>query len=365
MQPAPSVRLAGILILAVLTLNCTSTTVSAYDRPEAIGPDIQKAPPGYETIRIVVMPFRNSASITNFSIIPDGDYSSTAVTTGSQNRTTGNPGNAYANTGTEANNQNDFGSHLANESDSDRRPGKKKPNADRTNEQNADADTSTSSPPDQVDAGGVAREVTETALFQTDRYEIVPLFTFQDAKRKLMADGMDEANATLKAARELNVEYLVYGDLTEFEIRNEKSYWKVPLWAIILVGSFFIQDDDLRAFIWYAMLRAATTIPLNSSFWRAGVGWEDQELIVDIGLDMRMVNTGSGGVIFSDTSSVERTETVRNLDLLVWSSDHSIKITRSSAGRQIRFAATDLINRLSRFVDERITATPVAPSTNP
>lgn len=226
-------------------------------------------------------------------------------------------------------------------------------NASATDQKTPESSAIRQSAASQADLAKVAREVTETALFQSGRFEIVPLFQFQAARTKHLEAGRSEAEATRLAAKELNIDYLFYGDLTNFEIKTATSYWKVPFWAILLVGSFFIDDDRTRFLVWEAMLRAATIVPLESALWKAGVGQQDIDLDLSLSLDLRMVDAREMLVVFSDSRTIIRTENASNLELVVWQSDNKVRIKSSNAGKQIRFAAYAVTRVLRDFIDQK------------
>lgn len=356
-----SVALALALAVSVRCVSTGETRVETLAAPD--GSELNVTPPaGLAPLRVVLLEVRNSAAPGEFQVIPDGDYSGNILNRAAAAPGPKNPASPGASVGTTtpapgppARTTN--GVNYGNEPPP--APGQSLYPPANSSAPGGAAETSetteaggTPAPP-AVDPGAVAREVTETALFQSRRFEVVPDRLFIAEMTRLKNGGADDANAVLGAARNLNVSYILYGDLTNFEIRQERGYWKVPLWVILLVGSFFIKNDDLREAIWYAMLRAATIIPLNSPVWGYGIEWEDMELVVDIEFDLRMTDAANGSVVYTGARSVARTETVRNLNLLVWSTDNSIKIPRSSAGRQMRFAAVELVNDLSAFVDRR------------
>lgn len=363
-----SVALALALVFYVRCVSTGETRVEALAPIE--GSELNVSPPaGFTPLRVVLLEVRNSAAPGEFQVIPDGDYSGNILNRAASAAGPKTPASTGAGVGAGASPapgpaaRTSDGVRYGNEPPP--APGQSlyppantaAPAADAANPTApaaTDGAESTGVPaPPAVDPGAVAREVTETALFQSRRFEVVPDRLFAAEMTRLKNGGADDVSALLGAARNLNVSYILYGDLTNFEIRQERGYWKVPLWVILLVGSFFIKNDDVREAIWYAMLRAATIIPLNSPVWGYGIEWEDMELVVDIELDLRMTDAQSGSVVYTGARSVARTESVRNLNLLVWSTDNSVKIPRSSAGRQMRFAAVELVNDLSGFVDRR------------
>lgn len=361
-----SVALALALVFYGRCVSAGETRVEALAPPD--GSELNVSPPaGYAPLRVVLLEVRNSAAPGEFQVIPDGDYSGNILNRAASAAGPKNPASSGASVGATSRPAPGSSARTSDGvsygSEPPPAPGQSLYPPANSAPSNADDSSAVANagdgaagaapPPPVVDPGAVAREVTETALFQSRRFEVVPDRLFIAEMARLKNGGADEAGALLGAARNLNVSYILYGDLTNFEIRQERGYWKVPLWVILLVGSFFIKNDDVREAIWYAMLRAATVIPLNSPVWGYGIEWEDMELVVDIEFDLRMTDAMNGSVVYTGARSVARTETVRNLNLLVWSTDNSLKIPRSSAGRQMRFAAVELVNDLSAFVDRR------------
>ncbi len=310
----PVLRRSVALLLTAITL-CSSVPTITYEELERQVAEQPPPPEQYRKPRVVVVRFQNSAEMKSFTILPDGDYSGLVI---NRSKIEGAPAPPPAITPTDP-------------------AGAEKP------EQPA---------AESIDAGQVLRETLETELFQSNRFEVVSFFEFQNAMRAEEAAGADPALAALNAARKLGADYVLLGDLTNFEIRNERSYWKVPLWAIILVGSFFIRNDDLRNMVWHAMLRAAIYVPLSSPIWGYGVEWENLELIVDLDVDFRAVNPRTGAIEFTESLGIDRKDRVRNLNLMIWASDNSVRITRSNAGRQMRFATRELSLRLARFAEQ-------------
>lgn len=339
--------IALLLIVAysgLLGTRCASSQEAPqYDQLKPIGEELPPAPPGFVPIRIVLLNFRNSANVTRFDVIPDGDYSEYIANAApiAIPGATDDSDEFIDSTAESESDDSETESRLPAPIDSDER-----------NEPVASDATGESVPdPDTVDSGAVAREITETTLFQSGRFEIIPEFQFRAKMNAARASGLDEAAAITSAAEALDVSYIVYGALTDFEIRQQQDYWKLPLWAIILAASFFIQDDDLRVFVWYTMVRIALVAPINSPVWDYGIQWNDLDINIDVAMNLRLVDARSGSVIYSDSESVTRVENVRNLNLMVWSSNRRIKITQSNAGRQIRYVAQALVRDLTESAD--------------
>ncbi len=262
---------------------------------------------GFEKIKVVLLPFQNSARMGEFDIIPDGDYSSKVIRR-TQNTITSDT--------------------LVPLTLGDAPPQE----------------------PEGILPGDLYREIAETELFQSGRFEVIPYYKFAEERAKIDPEKKDPTSV-LKTAQSMGIQLLISGDCTDFEIKQSRSFWKIPLWAIILAASFAIDDRNLRAVIWEAMIRMLFVVPLNSPFWDEGIGWEDTDLDVLVSLNMR-ASGPSGSIRFSDESAVKRTESVRNLDLLVWKESRKVRIQKASAGRQIRFATSDLVRKISREADQ-------------
>ena len=114
-----------------------------------------------------------------------------------------------------------------------------------------------------------------------------------------------------------------------------------------------MKDRRNREAIWYAMLRAATFVPLNSALWRAGLGKEDLDLDVSITLDLRMIDAKSHLVLFADSKTTVRREKASNLELALWREKNTVRIKKSNAGKQIRFAAWAVIQGLVAYLDRQ------------
>jgi hypothetical protein len=305
---------AGLLATQCATFGGESQSTQ-YEGVEAAGPEIPPPPENFVPIRVVLLDFRNAANVSRFDVIPDGDYGE------------------YLASPPPTEQSDNAGDNLPPESE------------------NKNAGPQKTPEPETVDSGAIAREVTETTLFGSGRFEIVPEYLFRAQMRKAQAAGQDEASAIAATAEALDVRYVLYGTLTDFEITQKRDYWKLPLWAILLIASFFIQDDDLRTFVWYTMIRIALVVPLNSSFWDYGIQWDNLDLNVDVAMDLRLVDARTGSVVYSNSESVTRVENVRNLNLMVWASNRRIKITSSNAGRQIRYVARELVRDLALEID--------------
>jgi len=329
------VRLSSVLA-AVLLLSCASTAKQTYESLEA--PDRYGAlPAAYQKRRIVILPFTNSAQMGSFEIIPDGDYSDVmAEAQLEKERAAREKEASEAKEKEKQKIDTKDKAEPANESAPEPAPEAKTGQETRTPE---------SAVPPAILPGDLYREITETELFASGRFEIIPYHVFLEERKRIDPELKDPASM-LAAAQKLDAAFLVSGDCTDFEIKESRSYWKVPLWAILLAASFAIKDDDFRHFVWYSLIRLMIVVPLDSAFWDAGIGWEDLDVDVDLSINLRAVSP-HGFVVFSDESSVKRQETVRNLDLLVWKDTQKVRIQKTSAGRQIRFAAIDLVKKFA------------------
>lgn len=328
MKPTPirvlSRGTASLLIVAQLAWSCATTSSvqkiedAKFAFPAASG----------QRIRIVVRDFRNSAKVDNFDIVPDARYEKGFLRRGTVDVSTSKAVTWEQPTGSSA---PDAGAKAV-KADTASTPAPDK----KTEAIAPDTKSVAIPPPAPIAPAQVAREVTETLMAQSGHFEVIPQFRLAEA---LKPKGDDAPPSLKEAAAAIDTRYVLYGDLTNFEIRAHRSYWKIPLWAILLVGALLIRDRNTREFALNVLLRLMFYTPLNSALWRNGIGWEDLELDVEISLALRLVDTQTGLVVATTESEITRRESVRNLDLLIWASDERLKITESNAGRQIRFAA--------------------------
>ncbi|MCB1137245.1 MAG: hypothetical protein KDK23_00760 [Leptospiraceae bacterium] len=191
-----------------------------------------------------------------------------------------------------------------------------------------------------MDGGEILKEVLVSNMVQTNRFEVLSPAAFS-------TEG--EAGIPQKEElKEKQVDYLLFAEITDFEVKQDVQYWKVPLWALLLIAAFLVKDDDTRAFILNTLVRLWLYLPSDSKFWELGLGTEDLELRISASVNLRLVDPYTGSVVYADQQSLDRVETVGNMDLIVWRSENSLQIKESTAGRQLRFLTANMVNELVR-----------------
>ncbi|MBU42210.1 MAG: hypothetical protein CMN76_03240 [Spirochaetaceae bacterium] len=191
-----------------------------------------------------------------------------------------------------------------------------------------------------MDGGAILKEVLISNMVQSNRFDILT-----DAAFKTTGDAGLPQKSEL---REKQVDYLLFAEITDFEVKQNVEYWKVPLWALLLIAALLVQDDDTRAFLLHTLLRLVIYLPSDSKFWEMGLGTEDLELRVSASVNLRLVDPYSGSVVYADQASLDRVETVGNMDLILWRTENSLQIKESTAGRQLRFLTANMVNDLVR-----------------
>ena len=189
-----------------------------------------------------------------------------------------------------------------------------------------------------MDGGEILKEVLISNMVQTNRFEILSPAAFSTTGQA----GVPQK----EELKEKGVDYLIFAEITDFEVKQDVQYWKVPLWALLLIAAFVVKDDDMRAFILHTLLRLAIYLPSDSKFWDLGLGTEDLELRVSASVNLRLVDPYTGSVVYADQQSLDRLESVNNMDLIVWRSENSLQIKESTAGRQLRFLTANMVNDL-------------------
>ncbi|MCE9597391.1 MAG: hypothetical protein K8S54_05425 [Spirochaetia bacterium] len=320
----------GTSALVILLFSCSAFTkvqqsMQSLDSRTGYKP----VPTGFTKLRVVLLPFANSAQMKAFDIVPDGDYKDDILSPSDP----APPLKSEAPTDTDA-----WRTAVSPDSLIPLTIGPGEPVIP------------VNPGPDPILPGDLYREIAETELFQSGRFEVIPYHLFLEERRRIDPELADPLSQ-ITAAKNLNVQLLITGDCTDFEIKRSSSYWKVPFWALLLVGSFAIDDKRFRAMVIETLIRLMFVFPVGSDFWKAGIGWEDVDVDVEVGLNLRAVQQG-GSISFSEESTTRRTESVRNLDLLIWKQTNRIRIQKTSAGRQIRIGVTDLVRKISVQVDQ-------------
>ena len=313
---------------------CSTTANTKITSLEPVAPEIPRSKTVRAPVRIVLRGFKDLTARRNFDIIPDDDYGDRAIRVGDPHEVQKLEGEQ---TGEEVNPEEQ------DETAESEKP--EKPESDEKKKSEGEKSENIYGP-DHIDSGAVAREVTETALFKSNRFEIVPDYILNSKLKEYEQKQPGDPTNLLSAARDLNVRYIALGDLTNFEIKEQKSYWKVPLWVILLVAAFALNDRVAKELALEASIRICLYAP------GIGVGWDKVEMNVDLGMDMRLMDTHTGSVVFTSSKNFTRLETVRNLDLLVWKENTRVKITRFNAGRQIRFVSHALVLDLLNWMGD-------------
>lgn len=323
------IPLRGVSALVILLFSCSSLTrvQQTIDGLES-RKGYTSVPANFKKIRVVLLPFDNSAEMKAFDIVPDGDYSGNIL---SLNDTPTNLESSESEASASPPNSPDA---LVPLTIGPGNPAVENPKPDV----------------DRILPGDLYREIAETELFQSGRFEVVPYHLFIEERRKIDPELKDPASS-LVAAKNLNIELLVSGDCTDFEIKQSASFWKVPLWALLLLGSLAINDRRLREVAFQTVIRVMLATPVEFGFWKAGIGWENVDVEVEVGLNLRAAKQG-GSIAFSEESTTRRTESIRNLDLLIWKETNRIRIQKTSAGRQIRIGVIDLVQKISGQTDQ-------------
>lgn len=340
---------------------------STFQSFEALeGPEVNTLPVTTEKIRILPVEFKNSANMDKINFISDGQHTQLlGVTRDRPQAVPGQSGKSEVESDSGDRNHN---SQSNGEDSKEENPDLAEMNArpktslggkmfspsgpdsgEMISSEDEDGSSSSTSSPvaiidsdsvPSMDGGEILREVMVTNMVQTNRFEILTPASFSTSGPA----GIPQE----EELRQKQVDYLLFAEITDFEVRQDLDYWKVPLWALLLIAAFVVQDDDTRAFILHTLLRLAIYLPSDSKFWELGLGSEDLELRISASVNLRLVDPYTGTVVYADQQSLDRIETVSNMDLIVWRSENSLQIKESTAGRQLRFLTANMVNELVR-----------------
>lgn len=334
----------------ILLVNCTflQDVQDSLFTSEQVRSNEEKAPlpAGRKPIRILPMQFKNSAQMESVNFVSNETYDSTVDSIIREKE-----------------DQPESSETEKQESDQDEQTTEKaaKKETDKNTENQSsvakvyDPDEVKSGPAEPpvpvvegeqtgtFDGGLILQEIFKTEMIQSDRFEVVdPQLTGLKNTDELPPAEYIEKH---------NIDYLLYADLTSFEVEKSSQYWKIPLWAILLVAAVVVDDDDFRAFVLEGLLRLWLYLPSDSPFWELGAGVENMELVINLGIDLRLVDPKSGSVVYVKEQQIDRIEEVGNLDLIVWGTQNQLSIKQSSAGKQIRVLALEMLNAMEAKVD--------------
>jgi curli biogenesis system outer membrane secretion channel CsgG len=184
---------------------------------------------------------------------------------------------------------------------------------------------------DKRRAEAAADQIT-TLLVKTHRFQMIERERIKNILKEQHMEGIVREDQLPKTGQMLGVEYLCYGSVTDFEVKKTETK----------AGTGFLNR----------------IVPGISAF---EIDFSKGQLDFHIGVDIRIVDTTTGEILFAESADVKRTETVEGMGLNVLgfstSSGGKIEIDSENQGRLLRLALDMVIKKLLPEIDKKFTKT--------
>ncbi|BBM84630.1 CsgG/HfaB family protein [Candidatus Uabimicrobium amorphum] len=179
-----------------------------------------------------------------------------------------------------------------------------------------------------------------TLLFKTRRFRVIERTRLKDLLAEQNLAGIVEPDELIKKGKIKGVDLLCFGSITNFEIQhNDKS----------LSGGILSTLANVVANYY-----SPVPIP-NLDFDYLKV-----QLDFHIGVDVRIVDTTTGEVLFADSSDVKRTETASSLGLVIAGistrPDGRVEIDNENQGKLLRMALDRAVKKMLPDIDYSLEA---------
>lgn len=171
---------------------------------------------------------------------------------------------------------------------------------------------------------GAAVDQMTTLLLKTRRFRIIERARLKDVLNEQNMDGIVYPESMAGKERVSGAELLCFGSITNFEVKVTRTRNRSGILNRLPIS---ILDIDFKK----------------------------QKLDFDIGIDVRIVDSTTGEVIFADSADVKRTETANAMGLEIVGisarGDGSIQINNNNQGKLLRMALDRVVRKLLVDID--------------
>ncbi|WP_372367545.1 CsgG/HfaB family protein [Candidatus Uabimicrobium sp. HlEnr_7] len=190
------------------------------------------------------------------------------------------------------------------------------------------------------DGGQAGADQMTTLLFKTRRFRIIERERLQDLLAEQGLHGVVTPKELVEKGKIKGVDLLCFGSITNFEIKHTD---------ISLQGGFL---STLAT----SVANYFSPIPIpNIDFDYLKI-----QLDFHIGVDVRIVDTSTGEVLFADSSDVKRTETASSLGLVIAGistrPDGYVDVDNENQGKLLRMALDRAIKKMLPDIDYSLEA---------
>lgn len=176
--------------------------------------------------------------------------------------------------------------------------------------------------------GVAAADQLTTLWVKSKRFTVVERTRLKDILKEQNMEGIVRPGEIPPAGEVRGCRYLCYGSVTDFEIKTTNSR----------KGGGFLRG----------ITRAVGVPVLDFDFSKS-------ELFFHIGIDVRIVDTTTGEIVFAELADVKRTETAKGMGLGIAGIDvsksGSVKIDNKNQGRLLRLALDEVVKKLLPEID--------------
>jgi curli biogenesis system outer membrane secretion channel CsgG len=171
-----------------------------------------------------------------------------------------------------------------------------------------------------------------TLMVKTRRFQVIERERLQDVLKEQDMEGIVNPDQMARTGEVLGADLLCYGSVTDFEVKKTKT-----------------QRGG-------GVLRGVGKIVGAPHVGVLDVDFKSSKLDFHIGLDVRIVQSTSGEVLFADSADMRRTETADGMGLnlvgLSVSSQGDIQINNENQGRLLRLALDSVVKKLIPEIDQ-------------
>jgi curli biogenesis system outer membrane secretion channel CsgG len=172
-----------------------------------------------------------------------------------------------------------------------------------------------------------------TLWVKSQRFRMVERERLQDLLKEQQLVGVVNPEQLVKAGQVLGVELLCYGSITDFEIKKTKSE----------TGG--------------GILRGVGNIIGAPHVGVLDIDFKKSQLDFHIGVDVRIVDTTTGEVLFAESADMRRTETASGMGLglagMSVSSSGEVEVSNENQGRLLRLSLDTVVKKLLPSIDEK------------
>jgi curli biogenesis system outer membrane secretion channel CsgG len=182
----------------------------------------------------------------------------------------------------------------------------------------------------------LAADQLTTLIDQTDRFDVVERAQLEQLIDEQNLEGIVKSEEMAKAAQVRGVDYLLYGRVTNFRVKQDQTKSGLNLGGI------------------------AGRLPGGGGFGAGQSGYDKKNMSIttECGIDLRLVNPTTGVVAASQFSEYKRTDSANALGITVLgvgtTADAEVTIEEDDAGKILRLACDEALKKMLPKIDREL-----------